>query len=391
MKIALLNFGRVNNAFGGAEKVFFDMANNLHRLGHQVTAIVHDTHSGSPGFPIDEQVHYYNCRISFLTNVKSHILRSVVSLFSKQSKQFQIKIDYKFRPRAPKIQKVLDKEKPEVIITFHPNETFFIKKYLKTKAPIVSMFHIDPSKFDNNEAQLYYTSLKECELIQVLMPEYVDSLQKTLNRLNNIIVIPNIVPQYDQQSTCTHPVIVNVARLCPHQKRQHLIIEAFNLLKDEFPHWRVELWGDFKERPKYTSKLSFLIKKYHLENQVHICGPTKEVPKKLLNASIFCFPSAYEGMPLSMTEAMSLGLPTIGCKTCSSVNSLIHHGENGFLCADTPEDIAKYLRILMADLDLRQKMGRHAREDMKQYAPEVIWKRWDDVLKKVQARVSVIK
>ncbi len=47
MKIALLNLGRINNAFGGTEKVFFDMANNLSRLGHDVSTIVHDTHSGA--------------------------------------------------------------------------------------------------------------------------------------------------------------------------------------------------------------------------------------------------------------------------------------------------------------------------------------------------------
>lgn len=391
MKIALLNFGRVNNAFGGAEKVFFDMANNLHRLGHQVTAIVHDTHSGSPGFPIDEQVHYYNCRISLFTNIKSHILRSVMLLFCRKSNRLKTKFDYKFKPRAFNIQQVLNKEKPDIIITFHPNETFFIKEYLDTNIPIVSMFHNNPSKSNIAEAELCYQKLKESQLIQVLLPEYISPLQKQLNKLDNIISIPNIVPQYQEQSTCTNPVIINVARLCPNIKRQHLIIEAFNLIKKDFPKWHVELWGDSSERPKYAQKLTALIQKYHLQDQVKLCGPTKNVSEKLLKASIFCFPSDNEGMPLAMTEAMSIGLPVIGCKNCSAVNTIIHHGENGFLCADTPEDIAKYLKILMTDLDLRQKMGQHAREDMKQYAPEVIWKRWDDVLKKVQARVSIIK
>ena len=65
MKIALLNLGRINNAYGGTEKVFFDMANNLSRLGHHVIAIVHDTHSGAPCFPIDEAVKYINCKGDF--------------------------------------------------------------------------------------------------------------------------------------------------------------------------------------------------------------------------------------------------------------------------------------------------------------------------------------
>ena len=80
-----------------------------------------------------------------------------------------------------------------------------------------------------------------------------------------------------------------------------------------------------------------------------------------------------------------MGLPIVGCKCCPSVNTIIHHGKNDFLCDDTSEDIAAHLRILMSDTELRKKMGQQAREDMKQYAPEVIWKRWDELLKKIHA------
>ena len=77
-------------------------------------------------------------------------------------------------------------------------------------------------------------------------------------------------------------------------------------------------------------------------------------------------------------------------KACPSVNTIVRHGENGFLCDDTPEDIAAHLRILMSDIELRQKMGQQAREDMKQYSPEIIWKRWDDLLKKVHAGEPIV-
>lgn len=391
MKIALLNLGRINNAFGGTEKVFFDMANNLSRLGHDVSTIVHDTHSGAPGFPIDEKVRYYNCRVSLLTNINSQILRRLVPLFYPRSQKLEIKFNYKYRPRVENIKAAIEKEKPDVIVTFHPFSTFFAKEFVKTDIPIVSMFHLNPGNFDSHEDQMYYESLKKCHAVQVLMPEYIPPLLKALAPYKQVISVPNIVPQYTQQSTCTNPVIVNVARLCPNNKRQHLIIEAFNLLKNDFPQWRVELWGDSGERPKYAHKLALLIKKYHLEDRVKLCGPTKDVPSKLQNASVFCFPSAIEGMPLAMTEAMSIGLPIIGCKKCSAVNSIIHHGKNGFLCDDTPEDIAAHLRILMSDTELRQKMGQQAREDMKQYAPEVIWKRWDELLKKIHAGEPIVE
>lgn len=390
MKIVLLNLGRINNAFGGTEKVFFDMANNLSRLGHDVATVVHDTHPGAPGFPIDEKVRYYNCRVSLLTNIKSQILRRLVPLFYPKAQKQKIKFKYKYRPRVPNIKAAIEKEKPDVIVTFHPFSAFFAKEFVQTEVPTITMFHINPRDFDSAEDKMYYDSLKKCLAVQVLMPEFIPPLLKALNPYKNIIALPNVVPQYSQQSSCTNPVIIHVARLCPNNKRQHLIIEAFNLLKKDFPEWRVELWGDSGERPMYANKLALLIKKYQLQDQVKLCGPTKDVPSKLQNASIFCFPSATEAFGLAMTEAMSMGLPAIGYKQCTGVKSIIHHGKNGFLCDDTPEDIAAHLRILMSDIELRQKMGQQAREDMKQYSPEIIWKRWDDLLKKVHAGEPIV-
>ena len=252
------------------------------------------------------------------------------------------------------------------------------------------MLHMDPGRFDSREELMLRQSLKKSKVIQVLMPEYIEKLAKALSPYPNIISIPNIVPQYKKSSDCTQPIIINIARLSRGQKRQHLLIEAFNLLKHDFPNWAVELWGETGEHPRYTYELKQLIFKYNLQNHIKICGTTRNVSSKNQSASIFCFPSSIEGMPLAMTEAMSMGLPVVGCKACPSVNTIVRHGENGFLCDDTPEDIAAHLRILMSDVELRQKMGQQAREDMKQYSPEIIWKRWDDLLKKVHAGEPIV-
>lgn len=390
MKIALLNLLRVNNAYGGTEKVFFDMANNLSRLGHEVVAIAHDTHQGHPCFPIDAEVKYINCTVDLFTNIRSQILRRVLPLFKHGKERVKTKIFQKYVPRAANIKAAIEQEQPDVIITFQAVATFLATEIIETKIPVISMFHIDPGNFDSNEALVFKKSLRKSKVIQVLMPEYIEKLAKALSPYPNIISIPNIVPQYKKSSDCTHPIIINIARLSRGQKRQHLLIEAFNLLKHDFPNWTVELWGETGEHPRYTYELKQLIFKYNLQNHIKICGTTRNVSSKNQYASIFCFPSSIEGMPLAMTEAMSMGLPVVGCKACPSVNTIVRHGKNGFLCDDTPEDIAAHLRILMSDIELRQKMGQQAREDMKQYSPEIIWKRWDDLLKKVHAGEPIV-
>lgn len=389
MKIALLNLGRINNAYGGTEKVFFDMANNLSRLGHHVIAIVHDTHPGAPCFPIDEAVKYINCKVDPWTNIQSQLLRRILPVFQPKTERISTKIIHKYLPRAKKIEQVLDIERPDVIVTFQALATYVVIDMIKTTIPVITMFHVNPGNLDSDDSKLYHSALLKSAAIQVLMPEFAQNL-KSLFAIPNIVTIPNIVPQNNLYSTLTRPVIINVARLCRFPKRQHLLIEAFNLLKDDFPEWTVELWGESTEHPRYALELSLLIQKYHLQNRIKLCGPSKDILSKLLSASVFCFPSANEAFGLAMTEAMSMGLPAIGCKQCTGVNSLIHHGENGFLCDDTPEDIASHLRLLMSDIELRQKMGQQAREDMKQYSPEIIWKRWDDLLKKVHAGEPIV-
>lgn len=114
-----------------------------------------------------------------------------------------------------------------------------------------------------------------------------------------------------------------------------------------------------------------------------LLGEVKNISKMYQTAEIFVFPSAYEGMPLALTEAMAAGLPVIGYKSCPSVNELIVDGVNGFLCEDGIDDFAEKLKILMQDAELRKKMGQNARESMKQFAPKKIWDEWEDLINKV--------
>ena len=209
MKIALLNLLRVNNAYGGTEKVFFDMANNLSRLGHDVIAIAHDTHPGQPSFPIEAKVKYINCKVDLITNLRSQFLRRLVPLLTPKKERIKAKIYQKYVPRATKIKHVLDQEKPEIIITFQAVATFLLTEIIKTNIPVISMFHMDPGSLDSPESMIFHQALKKSQVIQVLMPEYIDKIKVALPSYTRVISIPNIVPHYENHSDCTNHVIIN--------------------------------------------------------------------------------------------------------------------------------------------------------------------------------------
>ena len=99
-------------------------------------------------------------------------------------------------------------------------------------------------------------------------------------------------------------------------------------MADKYPNWDIELWGQ-EDRKIYKKELDMIVSKAGLGNRVHFMGTTTDVPSVLVKSDIFAFPSAYEGFGLSLGEAMSMGLPAIGYKSCSAVNELIIDGETG--------------------------------------------------------------
>jgi glycosyltransferase involved in cell wall biosynthesis len=80
------------------------------------------------------------------------------------------------------------------------------------------------------------------------------------------------------------------------------------------------------------------------------------------NASIFVFPSHYEGLPTVLLEAMSSGLPVV-VTDIPAHRDVIKNWKNGiFVKRNSPEDIAEKITYLLENKKLREKLGRNARK-----------------------------
>ena len=141
----------------------------------------------------------------------------------------------------------------------------------------------------------------------------------------------------------------------------------------------MEFWGEENESPKYAKEVRESIKKLGLEKQVFLKGTTNNIQEELLDSSIFLFPSESEGLPLSLLEAMSCGLPSIGRYDCPAVNTLIEHKKNGLLCQGTPDSVAEALEHLISSTQERQRMGANARDKSLYFSPTSVWRAWKDL------------
>ena len=159
------------------------------------------------------------------------------------------------------------------------------------------------------------------------------------------------------------------------QKQTHILVKAFASLAQQYSQWDVWIWGEVK-KTDYYQRLCQFIEEQGLTGRVHLAGTTPAIQDELCQADIFAFPSAFEGFPLALTEAMATGLPSVGFRSADAVNELIVDGKNGILCEDGVSAFAQGLERLMKEPALRSAMGHQAVADMKPYYPEAVWNQW---------------
>lgn len=369
MKIAQVLTIRLHNASGGTQKVYADMANAMARSGHEVGCFYYDEKKGAPFYSINEAVHLTNAfskARKTLANIRSCL---ILNKKKRRAKRRITSISYVIND--------LKAFKPDIILLYWLDP--IINDLVKLKIPVVMMMHMLPSYFAACRCfPACKESLAKCDCIQVLMPDTIDEMKQLVNN-DNIVCIPNVVPQYDTISNTDSRTIVFVGRKSA-EKRPWLLVQAFALLKDKYPDWKVEMWGEEHFVPHITKRVKALITEHSLEKQVLMYGPTHDIEKVLDNASIFVLPSSQESFGMALTEAMSKGVPSIVCSDCTSCATLVRHGENGLHCEPTAEDMALQLSKLMDSQELRTKLGKQAHEDVKIFSPDVVFKQWERLM-----------
>lgn len=384
MKVMLADFHKFIGYSGGIENVFAKMASALSERNYDVIAVFADEkREGEPFFTVPESVKLLNLyhlpgekavKPSGLTKA----LREVIRPFSRAAARDQ---NYRLLYQAKaQLSRLLEKEKPDVIVSFREPTGRLLLDGVGTKIPVISMLHNDPDEIFRGSPAEERKALEKSAAIQVLLPSFISKAKKYLH-YDHFIAIPNAVnaPHVtaDHLAKKDKYTITCVGRLTGRTKRQHLLIEAFARLSKDHPDWQVKLWGDTYDKP-YVASLRSKIKKYGLEKQVFLCGTTKDMDAVWKETDIFAFPSHHEGFPLALSEALSCGIPAIGYRSCPAVNELIQSGETGLLVEEGASALAEGLKKLMESPVLRERFGKNAQMAAEMYRSEIVWGKWEE-------------
>ena len=142
--------------------------------------------------------------------------------------------------------------------------------------------------------------------------------------------------------------IISVCRFVD-QKNIKEIIQIAQVL-DQF---QFKILGD---GPLY-SEINNLIKTKCLKN-VQLLGNCNDVYKHLFNSDIFLSSSLYEGLPLSILEAMSIGLPIVASNVVGNCDAIIHDQSGYLYDLHDINSAVGYLKLLSNDKVDRLKKGR---------------------------------
>lgn len=145
-----------------------------------------------------------------------------------------------------------------------------------------------------------------------------------------------------------------------HQKGQRLLLNAAPGILARHPEARFVLVGDGEDRELLTA----LAAHHGLADRVLFAGPRLDVPALMAALDVFVLPSYWEGMPISLLEAMAAGKPVIASRVNGSAEA-IADGKTGLLVppGDAPALGAAICRIL-GDPALAARIGEAARREV---------------------------
>lgn len=124
------------------------------------------------------------------------------------------------------------------------------------------------------------------------------------------------------------PVFIHVAR-CAAQKNQPRLFRAFDRLQSEGTKFQLIVLGS-----NYESKW---MPRYKDNPRIHILGERKNVADYMALADFFVLSSDFEGLPLTLLEAMSLGVIPI-CTPAGGIADVIEDGCNGYMTKTFDDD-----------------------------------------------------
>ena len=326
-----------NFGLGGAEVMCEYLVYELLKLGHEVTVIsLFEAHSA-----ITERLEKHGVDVRFLDKRLG----------------FDLSIPHK-------VKKVLREIQPDVVHTHRGSSFYALFPALSLGVParvhtLHSVAQKENTKFGIQINKLLFrrrraTPVALSDAVRDTAVEVYGISPDDVPVIYNGIDLSNCKPKTDYSVNGKFK-IVNVGRLS-YPKNQIGLVNAFRIFHER--HLDSELWiiGEGEDR----SAIESAIKQCKLDGSVKMFGRQSDVFPFLYNADVFALPSIYEGVPMSLIEAMGTGLPIVATAV-GGIPEMMKDGDDAILTSNDTAAIANAFEMYYASYDMRRKYGEKAK------------------------------
>jgi glycosyltransferase involved in cell wall biosynthesis len=213
------------------------------------------------------------------------------------------------------------------------------------------------------------------------MHEYQTLLGEGAGKLR-LTRIPNTARDMPGPRADLSATTVLAAGRLTRQKGFDLLIEAFGLVAEAHPGWRLRICGQGHLR----DELARQIEEQGLSEMIEMPGP-RDLDEEMANASIFVLSSRFEGFPLVLLEAMSKGMAVVSFDCPTGPSDVVDDHRNGILVPPRDVDaLAAGIAEMIEDEELRRRCGPAAIETARDYTIEAIGPLWEALFDELAPR-----
>jgi glycosyltransferase involved in cell wall biosynthesis len=220
------------------------------------------------------------------------------------------------------------------------------------------------------------------DTVTALTKETADGYRELLGSGTRVEAIPNGVPSTGgRRAALDAKVVVGAGRLTL-QKGFDRLLPVWAKVAERHPDWELRLYGEGRRLRDLRKQVSEL----GLGGKARLMGYTSRLPDELAASSIYVMTSRFEGFPMVLLEAMSIGLPVVSYDCPTGPAEIVTQGVDGYVVPDGDGDaLADALSELMDDAEKRRAFGAAAVEKAAQYDPAVVAARFEALLEELSA------
>lgn len=184
--------------------------------------------------------------------------------------------------------------------------------------------------------------------------------------LYNVIDSEKLKQRLEEDTASYGYDVVFLGRFTDQKNPQRIvkILECLQKQLQQEPLWQGDLRTAMIGDGELYSSIQQMVQKKSLEQMIALPGYQSNPYKVLASAKVFLMASRYEGTPMSVLEAMALGVPVVSTAT-DGIADVVKSGLTGYL-EETDEKLAERLKELLINQEKQKSMSEASKKQFAQ-------------------------